>query len=317
MKKRYVAVFIGMYFAMAAFSQIAYGIGQITKPINIVNALRGQTIESTLTLYNTGDQEGIYKLEAGGEIKDWTTFYSIDDESKAISEIKIPPNTNIKAIAKFQIPQDAQNKKYSGEVAILEVPKDIGEGKVSVSVGSRVGRPVSITVTDDEIIKMNTSIIPNKYDLKSGEPLRIRVIYDNRGNTRISPQLQVKILKDGKTFHNAIYPFPENMEAINSMSMKEITSVEIQTAGFEDGKYLAAITVIIDENNKYDKEFSFRIRASGPFDYFGFLTAINDIGGRNIAFALILLGALILSVAILRSKKDLDRNGKQLNEEEI
>jgi uncharacterized membrane protein len=90
------------------------------------------------------------------------------------------------------VPQDTPNGEYNGEIFITQAPKDKSkEGTSSVSIFQRVGREVKIVVTDKEITKIDTTLIPEKYDIKIGEPLKIKVIYENQGNISLKPDLQL------------------------------------------------------------------------------------------------------------------------------
>ena len=171
--------------------------------------------------------------------------------------------------------------------------------KVSTTVGQKVDREVRITVTDVEEINLLTSIIPESYNLKKDIPLNIRFIYDNQSNIKVRPQIQIKLKKDGKIVHNAIYPYPEDLESVNSFSMKEITPLQIQTVGMEDGKYQAEITMIVNENHKFDDRFSFSIGRSTSISSFWFLNSVSFIGGGNIQLGWFLVGLFFVTLAIL------------------
>lgn len=286
--------------------QSVFGIGQMTKPIVFKDVLRGQEVQEILVLFNSEGKEAVYKLEAEGEIKDWTTFYSISDIKNPIKEIKIPAKSQIKALAKFKAPNDAPNGTYAGEVAIFSLPEPV-EGKkgVAVGVGLRVDRDVSIAVTDKEVNKFETTIIPLKYGVKSNEPLKIKVIYDNQGNTAIKPDIHLKItqLSAARMIHSAIYPYPENETAVKPLERKIFPAlIEWPTAGQENGKYKAELKILL--NGKTYQETSFRFTVG--VDIEKLLAIISFLSGGNLMLRWSVIGGILLvlfGILTLLSKK--------------
>ncbi|MFZ2969893.1 MAG: hypothetical protein WA063_01980, partial [Minisyncoccia bacterium] len=200
MKKILFMMFM-IFTASFIFPNVVFGIGQVTKPIVIENALRGQEITETLSFINSKDSEIMYGLAAEGDIAEWATFYTIDDLNFAnpVLEIKINPSSTQNAIAKFTVPIDQPNGTYTGKVYVFDAPKNSVEtDKNKINVGQRIGRNVSITVSEKEIMELESLIIPLTYVVKSGEPLKIKIIHNNLGNISIKPSLQIKTTKDGK-----------------------------------------------------------------------------------------------------------------------
>ncbi len=276
--------------------QTSFAIGQMTKPIVLKDVLRGQTVESTLILYNSEEKEVVYQLIAEGGIKNWTAFYLPTDLENPISEIKILAKSNIKAVAKFTVPKDTPNGEYTGEVAIVTLPEKKQNEGISASVGLKVGREVLITVTDKEIIKFETTIIPLKYGVGKGELFKIKVIYDNQGNVTIKPDLHLKIIqiRTGNVVHNAIYPYPEGEELVRPLERKIFENlIEWQTAGQENGKYRAEIKVLLDGKTYKEESFRFTIGV----DIEKLLAAVAFLGGGNLTLGWFIIGAIFLIIA--------------------
>ena len=299
--KKISITFIILFTFTFILPQGVLGIGQMTKPMIFGDVLKGQTVKSELILYNSEKSEVIYKLKADGEIEDWTSFYSLNDLKTPIAEINIPAESNIKAIAKFTVPEDALNGEYKGEVAIISMPeKNESEEGSNVSVGMRVGRQVSITVTGEEIIEFDASITPKSYLIKENEPLQINAVYYNAGNVEIKPDLQFRILKDDQLLFNAIFPYPENEEGINPLTSKKIT-VEWPTSGASNGKYLAEAKALLNNEIKQEDDFSFivgSLEQGNTYDG-GITSIITKIGGGNIVIGWILLGTVFLLLMII------------------
>jgi uncharacterized membrane protein len=282
-------------------TQRVFAIGQMTKPIVIENVLRGQIVQETLILYSSEAKEMTYGLIAEGEIENWAKFYLANDLENPISQLPIPANSQTNAIVQFQIPEDAPNGTYTGTVAFFSLPeKEKNEG-ITASVGVRVDREVSITITDKEILKFETTIIPLKYGVRNGEPLKIKVIYDNQGNVSIKPDIQLKIIQisTGNTIHNAIYPYPEGENPVKPFERREFPNlIEWPTAGQENGKYKAEIKVLL--NGEVMEEESFRFDVG--VNIWALLLAaiypfVSNLGGGNLMFGWFVLGGILLILA--------------------
>ena len=303
--KRTTIFFITLLILSFALSKIVLGIGQVTKPIVIKDVLRGQEVTTSLHLINSEDKEVVYELRAEGEIADWASFYEISDRElkNPINKIKIPPNSHLNVIVKFKIPNDIPNGEYKGEAVILTVPEAEEKG---VSIRLRVGRGISIIVTDKEILKFDTAIIPLKYGIGKNEPLKIKVIYNNQGNVYIKPDIQLKIiqLSTGKVVHNAIYPYPEGENPVKPFERKVFENlIEWPTTGQENGRYKAEIKVLLD--NKVIQEDDFRFTLG--FDWSKFFAFLAFIGGGNVVLGWFVIGGIFFALAgilVLISKRN-------------
>ena len=294
--KKISITFIILFTFTFILPQGVLGIGQMTKPMIFGDVLKGQTVKSELILYNSEKSEVIYKLKADGEIEDWTSFYSLNDLKTPITEINIPAESNIKAIAKFTVPEDALNGEYKGEVAIISMPeKNESEEGSNVSVGMRVGRQVSITVTGEEIIEFDASITPKSYLIKENEPLQINAVYYNAGNVEIKPDLQFRILKDDQLLFNAIFPYPENEEGIDPLTSKKIT-VEWPTSGASNGKYLAEAKALLNNEVKQEDNFSFVVGSleQGNSHDNEIASFVSFIGGGDVMTGWFVFGIIFL-----------------------
>jgi len=291
MKKIYLAsiLLIASIFVLPKF---AGAIGQMTKPIIFENVLRGETVKDVLTLYNSEALETNYGLAAEGDIKNWATFYTENDLTNPITTINIPANAHINAIVKFAVPKDAPNNTYTGQIIFSVSPKlqsNTKEG-MNVAVTDRIGREVSITITDQEITKFTTAIIPLKYAVANGDPLRIKIVYDNQGNVLIKPSIDLKILKDNKTVFNAVYSYPEGDEGVKLFSQREIPVIEWPTGGQENGAYKAIVKVLLNGNVVQEKTFAFNV----GHDISWYLALLANLGPGK--WGMILAGIAIVIV---------------------
>jgi uncharacterized membrane protein len=278
------------------FPSAALGIGQITKPIVILNALRGHEAVETITVLNSADEAAVYLLSAEGDIADWAEFYEVGDElfERPITKITAPPKSYFDATVKFKVPDDAPNGTYRGEIVVKTAPpEESGSEGASVAVRLKVGREVTITVVDREIINMAVSVIPETYDVPAGEPLNIRLIYDNRGNVSVRPDVSFKITQADGTVFNAVFPYPEDEPAVKPGEIKEVPGISWHTGGRRNGAYTAELEFLVGGEAVHKEDFRFTVGLHNG----GFLLAsLAALGGGNMALAWLLIGGLFAAL---------------------
>jgi len=281
---------------LAVPSQDVLAIGQMTKEIVIKDVLRGTEITDGVVLLNSENKNIVVELKAGGDIENWTYFYNIEDKSleNPINQIEIPSASYLDVVVKFAVPEDMPNGEYKGIISVLTIAEENKEDDSNVSLRQKIDREVSITVTDKEIIEFNTDVVPLKYQVELGEPLKIKLIYENNGNILVKPDIQVKIIKSGQTVFNAIFPYPEEEPGIKPKARKELNYIEWQTAGQEQGFYKAEIKVMLNGEAIQEEDFPFAI---GFEQTNKFLAAISFIGFGSLTRGWFVVGAVLLLVA--------------------
>lgn len=281
----------------------AQAIGQISKPIIIKDALRGQSYQEEMVIFNTEKIDLKLGLSAEGDIKDWVKFYNLGDQKNAVSEVSMKAGSNLKVNAVFSISESAPNGEYKGLISAFSKPDSAASSTDSqVVLSQKIDRPVTITVSDNQIIKFDVSVIPSNYDLAKDEPLSVRIIYDNQGNIDINPQVQVKIKKDDQIIYNVIYPYPESAIAVTPNSRQEIDAIILQTIGYVKGQYLVEFDFLIDNESKLHKQFAF---SSGVYNdgvkVLGIFTSFNS--NKILNFPVLIGLTLIAAVAALLSSR--------------
>lgn len=246
-------IFIFPFFALA--------IGQMTQPIVVENAIKGQSIIQTLKLYGEAQTDKEYGLIAEGDIKDWVKFYNIGDRKNAITSINIPKGKNVDVEAIITVSASAANGTYSGTLSIVSsAPKSENTKESNVTVGQKVGRQVKITVIDKEIIDMEVGIIPVSYQIDSGAPLKIRFQYFNKGNIDIQPEVRVqfKDIDQTKVLLTSVFPYPDSEPPIKPLERKEISAIEVPT-NFSEGRYWAFVSIWEKGESRVENKFRFQI----------------------------------------------------------
>lgn len=302
MKKNFALLLLFFSLFFLAQPTATWAIGQITEPINIENALRGQEIVSKITVLNSEKQQNVIGLVAEGSIANWTKFYQASDKEFAnpITEITVPAGDYADVGVLFTIPADTANGSYTGELSVVYNPTQASsEQETASTVAQKISRSVTIVVSDQEVILLDASVIPNKFDYAPNEPLSLRIIYDNKSNITLTPSIQIKIKKDEKTVYNVIYPYPENEPAVRSMSLYEIPALSIPTADLGQGSFVAELTFLKGDKNILEKTFSFSIGNQGLVKG----AMLTNLKNHRTLIGLAVLIILIFIILTLTKKK--------------
>ena len=261
-------------YLVLAFARPPWGSPELTQPIVFKDILRGQEVTAVLKLINTEYKTVTYQLVAEGDIASWASFYKTDDKNlqSPITKIEVPPRSDIDATIKFIVPDDVPTANTPASTIMIAPETTSKTDGTFASVFQKVGRQVSITVTDEVLVKLETDIIPVSYDVEQGEPLQIKIVHRNLGNVSIRPDVKLKIVKisgDEKmvleTVYNAILLYPEDEEPIGARAEKTMPLVEWQTAGQPGSKYRAELEIPLD--GKVVKQHSFRFTIGlGPLN---------------------------------------------------
>lgn len=237
-----------------------FAIGQITQPILIKNALREHSYDRTITIINTESTTQYIKLTAEGAFQEWVKFYATAKSTESIENIEVAAKSKKFVIARFTVPKSTPNGKYKGFVSVATTPGQ-EESKLeesSSTVSQKIDREATVEVGGEEMVDFDVSLISDKFDYNRGDLLKIRIIYDNRGNVDIAPQIDLKIKQGENTAYSAIFPFPEKDIPITPGSVTEISALEIPTSSLQNGKYIA--TFKITQGNKIlEKDFIFSV----------------------------------------------------------
>ena len=245
------AVFVILF---APISVLA--IGQVSSPIVVDNALRGQVYREAISLFNSSDSEEVFILTAKGQPAGWMAFYDING-TEPIENITIPGNSKSQAIVAFTIPQAAANGLYEGAVVFSLKPKD----EVKARVSQQLSRKVAITVTDVQEISGNVLIRAKSTAIAAGTPFEVTASCFNTGNVTIKPTIELDVVPEGgKSIFDVIFPYPKSGFGILPGQTEEIAA-QWPTASQAVGKYTARATVVLGDSTT-DQVFEFEILPS-------------------------------------------------------
>lgn len=307
----HLSLFVFLFVFIPFMPRTILAIGQMTEPIVLENALRGQEVRDTISVTNSENKEISVKLTAEGQISGWAVFYATEDEGLAnpIDELVLPVRGSAQAIVILKIPTDIPNGDYVGSIGATSKPTEKTQSSLndaSVTISQKISRPVTIKVTDTEIVKLEPMVFPMEYSVAVGQPLKIKAVYDNQGNVSVKPDIQFKITNADATtvLHNAIYPYPDNEGAVKSLEIKQLPEIiEWQTAGQAVGRYQAYAKIMLDDTVIKEENFQFDILPAGLANSLS-ADPSNSIGGNyNLILSIAGVGLLLVAGLILAKKK--------------
>lgn len=318
MKKKF-QIFAFILASVLVLPLAASALGQMSQPINITDAIRGQKINQELIVVNNENKQIWVEFTASGDIKDWVKFYLPTDLNNPLATTTAEEGKNLNMIAVFSIPNDIPNGEYKGFVSVSNMPDlYVAKDQSGSSVTQKIDRQVTIKISDQESVKLEVSVIPETYDLSQNQDLNVRIIYDNQSNISLSPSISFKIKtsnQDEKTVYNVIYPYPDSVAAVNSRGYFEIPALKIPTTGIVKGEYVAQLQFLRGDKVLIEKQFSFSIGTQGS----AFATKITDLfdGKSGGLLALAALAIIIIIGMMVKRNLDIRKNFKLLKKKFI
>lgn len=299
-----LAIFVFLPTKLLAF-------GQLTEPIIVDNAMRGQTITEEIFLINNKNKTITIELSAEGDIADWVEYYKSEEKTDVIEQIEVSSSSNIGIKARITLPDSLPNGKYVGTLVTTFENKDDNDSSTSTyaSITQVVEREVAISVTDEEDVSLAVNIIPNKFDFVKGEKMSIKLLYFNTGNVELRPNLDIKIMQEDEVLYNRIFPYFEKDNGIKPLERKEVEVDDVRLEDLDFGRYNVVLTVVngletvnenvvtINYNEKKDAITSAVGQTEDKNDA-GFFTSII---GKTVSVILLIM--LALGMVIIVSKR--------------
>lgn len=286
-------VFLGLCFVSLPGRALA--LGQMTQPIVIDNAIKGETYESQMMMVNSDGKDETVNIFADGAIKDWVKFYKMDDSKNPITSILLPNGSSVNVMARFVIPGDEPNGVYSGTLDMQTIAEKTPDNTTSVAVTSKVPRDVKITVGGGQVVAAQCYLNPLAVTLATNDPFQIQIICQNTGNVSLKPQAQLKISNSAGTIvSNTIFPYPDDLDPIHAKAMQKWTIVW-QTANQAAGNYSSDTTILLGDKSALQQVIKFSVGMGPQSHYLLAGVAASGIG----KYANVIIGAAALAFAIL------------------
>jgi hypothetical protein len=259
----------------AAGMGLGVSVGLDQQGITITDALRGNTYEKNITIFNPDTEEKTCELSDYGDISGWASYYLPDDPDTAITSVTVPARTEHGVgtrtlTVKITIPADTPNGAYEGQLIISAIAGTGEEGQVGV--GMQVPVAVSIEVTGTQIIsgQVNNILVD---DVEVGYPLRIIVQFQNTGNVAAGPTIETTITYEGDEVDN----FSSNGTKVAPGKSGNI-EVEWDTTGNAPAEYTAKVVVSLGGEILMEKDLTFNILPLGSLTRSGEITDVTIEG---------------------------------------
>ncbi|MCK4736232.1 MAG: hypothetical protein KAT65_27515 [Methanophagales archaeon] len=259
------------------------GIGVAPSTLEIKDAMRGVELERTIKVFNPGDEASGYTFDVSGEAGNWISFYEVGDPVTPIKKVTIPGEGSAMILVRFNIPEDASNRKHEATIFVATAAAEEDEDSSGQAI--KLGAPVAvtITVTGTQILTGTVKSITTT-DTEINYPLRIKVEFLNTGNVVTKPEIAVKITKNGTMIDRFTH-----RETWVKVNIKDIIPAEWDTSGKESGDYAANITVSLGGKVLATKELPFKLLPVGTLSRKGDLTCISCEGKPSVGKTLKIL----------------------------
>ena len=123
MRKEEILLIV-MIFALVISNVSALGFGILPQSISIDGAVRGETYDQELTIYNVDNEACNYEFGGTSDIGDWVNFYAPDGKTP-IDTIEVSGKSSEKFIARFLVPSEMSNGVYSGSIYVQTAPQAV------------------------------------------------------------------------------------------------------------------------------------------------------------------------------------------------
>ncbi len=268
MKLTKVIIVIAILFALCPIADASLGIGIAPVNFTLSDALRGEEYEQTITVFNAGNKSDTFLLSAEGECGDWISFCK-EGGRTPITEILMPAGGRVSVTAMINIPSNAENRNYTAMIYAQSMPKNVTEeGGAIMGALVRVPQSVIIRVTGTQILKGTVKSITTT-DTELGYPLKIKVVFQNKGNVVATPIVSCSITKNG----TLVDTLEHDETGIKPYKTDTITALW-NTSGQEPGDYNISVNVSLAGALIAAKDLPFKILPHGALTRKGELSLL-------------------------------------------
>lgn len=249
----------------------ASGLAMGPTSIRIDNAVRGGEYEKYLFIHSTNNGELNLSANVTGNCSDWIYFYLMEDQTKPVTSFIVPANGDFTLLVKFKIPEDTPTGNYSSIIFVQQTPDAVkpSDGNLS-SVGIRVRSTADIAVTGNQIITGEIKSVTTA-DTEINRPLRIKVSFQNTGNVKEVPLIEVDIKKDDISIDKITYS-----NTTVKVGLTSVIDVEWNTIGQTVGNYTANVKVYLENNMLGEENLNFNILERGTLTAEGSVLSVES-----------------------------------------
>jgi hypothetical protein len=252
----------------------AQSVGFHPSTIELQDALRGQRYELAVELINQADEERLFEIASAGEVAEWLTFADPEDAEAEVSSITVPANSEVRLDLFVEIPETAANGHHSGMNTYDGYTPEAARERSGLVIGFQ--QPIEINVTGDQVLDLQAGDVFAS-NVEVGQPLRVQVQLNNRGNVDARADFQAAIwpaADDGTG--DAAAEVETQLERVPAG--KSSTAVtEWDTAGRTPGEYRAEYTIALEGDRIAAGEFMFELLPYGSAARAGVIQSLTVV----------------------------------------
>jgi len=247
----------------------ATALGISPSVITIENAVKGQEYKESLWVSAMSDTNVNAMLNASGNVSGFIHFYYLTDTKNEINNVDVPADGQAQLMVVIRIPADTPNGEYDGKISTVLASKN-DNTQTNSAVTMMTSSLVMVKVTGTQTLTGDVrSITAN--DVESGQPLRIMVEFENTGNVKAQPKIDIQISKNGQ----AVDKITQQNESVDIGGFK-IIEVEWDTEGRGIGNMTANVKVYLDNKLLTSQDVQFKILKSGSVTAQGLIGQVID-----------------------------------------
>ncbi|MBA4181027.1 MAG: hypothetical protein C0506_10605 [Anaerolinea sp.] len=253
---------------------LADGIGVYPTNVRFDDTLRGGEYFSTIGILNNLEGARTFRFEADGEIASWMSFVAADDRSKPVNEVEALKGADGQVLLRLQVPQTVSNGEYAGSVRAIVALDDASKRNGSSS-GVNVAAVIEVRVRVGGTQRIEGALMDVfTNDIELGYPLRVRTVVANKGNVRVIPDVQVRVISGSTTvatIASVDTPIPPNEDRTIETQWDSNTAAP--------GNYIAKVSVSLPDKLLGERSLTFKILERGALSRQGLferLELVND-----------------------------------------
>lgn len=264
MKFKYLIISIIFLLIIPAIYATNYGLAPASMSID---AAKGQEYQKLMRVTSGSNEEHTYTLTSEDVPDSWIKFYNVDKTTQ-LTEVTIPSNKYVEFMTVITIPADTANGVYNAKIKTKTVTEEMQESGSAVAV--EYTSVVTITISGQEDLEGEVRSITIS-NAESGQPLRIKVDFQNNGNVKARPTIKAEIKKDNQLVDNI-----EFSDVIVDSKLSKIIDVEWDTAGRGVGDFKATVEVYLGTELLDKKFIDFKILERGTLSSEGEVFKVTD-----------------------------------------
>jgi hypothetical protein len=258
--------FLALLILLLIPSVSAYGVGLGPSELQITNALRGTSVERSVTVFNLGDTVTAINLTAEGAGADWIRFYDGDTKSAPVTSVSMKAREIRPIIIQVNIPEDTANGVYTPTIHATINPLQSTKIDQSVSAILEATTALTITVTGEQKIAGTVEYIMVD-NTEINYPLPIKVLFHNTGNVAAKPDIKATISKNSGNIDTIASSETEVKAGDTQLIIVRWTKTNI-----DSGNYTADVTVGLEGSQIAHEVKTFKIEPVGTLSRQGNLT---------------------------------------------